>query len=88
MARMTIRVTPRARRDAIEGIAGDGHLRVRVTAAPADGAANEAVCALLASPLGIARSHVRVTAGATSRIKTIDVLDLTVEALKAKLASG
>jgi uncharacterized protein YggU (UPF0235/DUF167 family) len=46
-------------------------LEVRVAQAPADGAANEAVVELLAKALGIRRSEVAITSGATSRHKRV-----------------
>ncbi len=66
---LALHVTPRAGRNAIEGVDGEGRLRLRVSAAPVDGAANEAVVALLAAELGVRRSAVFLTGGATSRYK-------------------
>lgn len=71
--RLALRVTPGARS---EGIAiEDGRLLVKVRAKPQDGAANEAVLALLAEALGIATSRLRLLRGATSREKLVQVLD-------------
>ena len=63
-----VRVQPRARRNEVVEQAGAG-LRVRVTAAPADGEANRAVIALLAEAFGVAPSRVTLVRGATSRDK-------------------
>jgi len=72
-----VRVTPRGGRDAFDGLAtlADGRavLKIRVRAAPEDGAANEAVRRTLARALGRPVSAVRLTAGATARIKTLVV---------------
>jgi uncharacterized protein len=67
-----VRVTPRAARS---GIAGerDGALLVRVTAAPTDGAANEAVVRLIAKVLDIAPSSIRLEHGGTARSKVLSV---------------
>jgi uncharacterized protein YggU (UPF0235/DUF167 family) len=75
--RLTVRVTPRAGRDAVEGwardAAGRALLKLKVRAAPADGQANEAVRRLIAAELGLAPSAVRLVSGAAARIKTLEV---------------
>ena len=67
-----VRVQPRARRNEVVGWQGDV-LRVRVTAAPADGAANRAVTDLLAEVLGVAASRIALVRGAASRDKLFRV---------------
>jgi uncharacterized protein (TIGR00251 family) len=68
-------VTPRSRNEGveIEGGEADRRIRVRVSAPPADGKANDAVVALLAARLGVAGRAVRVVGGATARQKWIEV---------------
>jgi uncharacterized protein len=66
-AEISLRVTPHARRRALEG--ADAALQVYVTAPAADGAANAAVQALLAEALGVAKTKILLVAGATSRHK-------------------
>ena len=75
---------PRAGRDEIVGWQ-DARLRVRVAAPPADGAANEAVRALLAERLALARSRVEIVRGRTARTKVVRVLGLTPEDLSVRL---
>jgi uncharacterized protein (TIGR00251 family) len=70
---IAVRVTPRGGRDEIEGVDDAGELRLRVSAPPADGAANKAAARLLAEALGVPRSTVSVTAGAASRHKRLRV---------------
>jgi hypothetical protein len=84
-ARLTLEVRPRAGRDEIVGWRGD-HLRVRVRAAPADGAANEAVRALLAERLGCARSRIEILQGHAARTKIVRVLDLASDEAARRLA--
>ena len=71
------RLTPKGGRDAIDGVArlsdGTSVLLARVRSAPEDGRANEALCALIAAKLDALVSHVRVAAGAKSRLKRIAV---------------
>jgi uncharacterized protein len=72
--RLALRVTPRARREAIGGVVErpDGaRLEVAVNAAPEDGKANAAVVALLAKALGLSKGNVRVIQGASSRQKLV-----------------
>lgn len=73
MARISVRVTPRASRDAVTGFDGEGVLGVRVTAPPAGGAANAAVSKLLAKALGLPQRDVVLVSGAAARLKTFDV---------------
>jgi uncharacterized protein (TIGR00251 family) len=73
VARFAVHVTPRAAADRIVGFDAEGRLRVRVTAPPADGAANAAVVKLLAKALGIPSRDVVLVSGAASRDKVIDV---------------
>ena len=68
----TVRVTPRASRDAIEG-EYQGALKVRLTAPPLDGRANEALRRLLAESLNVPVSAVRIVAGEKSRMKRVAV---------------
>ncbi|WEX09930.1 DUF167 family protein [Chelativorans sp. AA-79] len=72
-----VRLTPKSSADAVEGIAegpdGRSYLKARVRAVPEDGKANEALERLLAKWLGVAPRDVSVTAGATSRLKTVSV---------------
>ena len=70
--RFQVRLQPRASRDEIVGVA-NGALRIRLHAPPVDGAANEALVRFLANRLDVARSAVRILAGATSRTKTVEV---------------
>jgi uncharacterized protein YggU (UPF0235/DUF167 family) len=71
--KLTVRVTPRAGRDAIQGWDSEGRLAIRVAAAPTDGAANAAVARLLARTLGLPGRDVTLVAGAASRIKVFEL---------------
>ena len=80
--RLAVRLTPRGGADRIDGV-GDGVLRVRVAAPPVAGAANEALCRLLARELGVPRGAVRVASGATGRSKVVEVDGIDGGALAA-----
>ncbi|MBM4467450.1 MAG: YggU family protein [Chloroflexi bacterium] len=60
-----VRVVPRASRNEIVGVQGDA-LKVRLTAPPVEGKANEALVAFLAQRLGVRKSQVEIVAGGTS----------------------
>jgi uncharacterized protein YggU (UPF0235/DUF167 family) len=62
----------------------DGMLRVRVAAGPVDGAANTALIRVLADALGRPPSSIRITAGATSRRKIVQVDGLEPETLRSR----
>lgn len=70
--RIRVVVQPRAARPGIVGRHGDA-LKVRVSAPPEDGRANDEVCRVLADGLGVPRRSVTITAGHASRAKTVDV---------------
>ena len=78
---VALRVTPRSSRDVIEGVDEAGAVRVRVMAAPADGAANTAVLKLVAKTLGVSKSAVTLVAGAASRHKRVRVEGVTRSAV-------
>ena len=83
---LSVRVTPRAARNAVA--LTDHHLLVRLTAPPVDGAANDALLALLAERLHMPRRALTLVRGAASREKLVAVQGLTdVEAVSALLAS-
>ncbi len=84
--RITVRVIPRSKRNSIEWTAGG--LRVRLTAPPVDGAANDALVALLAERLGIAKRDISIVHGTTGRQKIVEVSGMTPEMLEQKLAGG
>jgi hypothetical protein len=66
-------VTPKSRANELRASRADGAIRIRVTAAPEEGRANEAVLALLRERLGLPRGAVRIAAGASSRRKWIEL---------------
>lgn len=74
---VSVRVTPRASKDAIEGIEesadGRSYLKVRLRAVPERGKANAALERLLANALGVSVRQVQVTGGAVSRLKTVTI---------------
>jgi len=86
-----LRVTPRGGRDGIDGIEilSDGRavLKVRVRAVADGGEANRAVTKLLAKTLRVPQASVQIAAGATSRLKQVEISGDT-RALGEKLAAA
>ncbi len=81
---LEVRVQPRARRDEVVGWQGNT-LRVRVTAPPTDGQANQAVIELLADVLGLARSSITLVSGAAGRDKLFRVGQHSLDDLRVLL---
>lgn len=84
--RVPVRVQPRASSEAIVGVHG-GALKVRLTAPPADGAANEALVRFLADTFEIPARDVTIVSGFTSRSKIVELAGVS-EARVRRVASG
>lgn len=68
---LALKVTPRARQEAIGPVNAAGELLVKTRAVAEDGKANTAVIAQLAEAFGLPKSHLEITRGHTSRHKTV-----------------
>lgn len=72
---LTVRLTPRAGRDALDGIRIDAEGRqvlcLRVAAPPVEGTANAALVAFVARRLGLRRTEVSLASGEASRTKRL-----------------
>ena len=76
---LAVRVTPRASRNKIVEVLGDGTIKIHIAAPPVDGEANEQLIAFLAEVLNIPKSRLEIVAGETGRDKLISVLDMDAE---------
>jgi len=85
--RLRLRVTPGARSAGIVGRQGDAW-KVRVTAAPEHGRANDAVLRLLAEALGVPRDDVTLVSGHGSREKTVELTGMETALAERRLASA
>jgi len=81
---LNVRVQPRAKRNAVQPVAGGG-LKVYVTAPPEDGRANDAVVETIAEWLGVKRRQVEIVSGATNRNKVVRVTSISQAQLDAAL---
>jgi len=81
-ARLVLHIVPRAAATAVAGRHGDA-IKIRIAAPPVEGAANEELIGFLASQLGVPRSAITITAGESSRRKTISIAGIeTATALR------
>jgi hypothetical protein len=78
MARLTVKVRPRARRSTVTGRLGDAW-KLDLTAPPVEGKANEECVRLLAEVAGVPRARVRIVTGLTSRTKVVEIEGVTEE---------
>jgi uncharacterized protein len=79
--RFSVRLQPRSSRNEIVGVQGIS-LKVRVTAPPVDGMANEALIDLISELLKTPRRNVCIVSGLTSRTKMIEVRGVDLESVQ------
>ncbi|MBX5445042.1 DUF167 domain-containing protein [Sphaerobacter sp.] len=84
---LSVRVTPRASRTQVDGVA-DGALRVRLAAPPVEGAANRALTEFLADLLRLPKRDVHIVAGERGRQKTILLRGLTPADIRDRLTTA
>jgi uncharacterized protein (TIGR00251 family) len=82
--RLRLRVSPGARSDAVVGRYGDGW-KVRVTAPPEDGKANDAVLRLIAERLRIPGGRVSLVSGPASRDKIVELTGIDAAEAERRL---
>jgi hypothetical protein len=82
---LSLRIQPRASRNAIVGWTGDT-LNIRLTAPPVEGAANAACLAFLADLLDLPQAQLEILRGARSRNKVVQIMGLTRDEVRARLA--
>jgi uncharacterized protein len=81
-----VRVVPRASQSRITG-EHDGALRVRVSAPPVEGAANEELIDTLAKAFRVPRRAVEITSGHASKLKQVRITGVTMSALENLVVS-
>jgi len=84
-AALAIRVTPRARRDEVVEVLADHTIKIRLTAPPVEGKANQALIEFLAKILGVPEAKIEIIAGATGRDKLVSILDMKSEVAQARI---
>ncbi len=68
---MSVRIQPRASKN--EVVSREGGVKIRLTAPPVDGAANEALVRFLADTLCVSKSQVEIVSGHTARDKVVKI---------------
>lgn len=84
---LAVRVTPRASRNEITEIQSDGTVKVRLTAVPVEGEANQALIAFLAEVLGVPPTKLDIVAGMSGKDKLISVLDMDKDEVHRRLVA-
>ena len=85
MARLTVKVHPRAKRSALAGRLGDAW-KLSLAAPPVDGKANDECVRFFAEFAGVPRSRVRIVTGLTSRLKVVEIEGVPQEDLERRLS--
>lgn len=79
--RVSVRVQPRATANEIVGVHGDA-MKVRLTAPPVDGAANEALVSFFSGAFGIPPRDITIVAGSSSRSKVVELTGITADRVR------
>ena len=91
MPRITIKVTPNAKRTEFLGLVelpdSGTALGIKLKAPPVDGKANQALREVIAEALGVPKSAVSIVRGESSRLKVIEVAGVSEEAVQDWIAS-
>lgn len=82
--RISVKVVPNASKDELVGWLGES-LKVRISAPPTDGRANERLCEFLATQLSLSRGAVSLVSGAGSRQKILSIQEISLEELKSRV---
>lgn len=72
--RIYIKVSPRSSKNEVVKIS-EGEYKVKLTAAPVDGKANEALIKILADYFKASKSSINIVGGKTAKIKIVDILN-------------
>jgi uncharacterized protein (TIGR00251 family) len=82
---LAVRITPRASRNEIHEILDDGTVKIRITAAPVEGQANQALIDFLSSVLGVPKTKLEIVAGQSGRDKIVAVENMSAKEVQQKI---
>jgi uncharacterized protein (TIGR00251 family) len=83
--RISVKVIPRSSKNSVEW--EQGSLKVRLTAPPVDGLANEALITLLAGRLALPKHSISIVRGTSARQKTLEIEGLAAEEIEQRLTT-
>jgi len=81
---LKVYLQPKSSKNEIVGSFRDG-IKIKVTASPVEGKANEALIRFLAKELGISISRIEILKGHRSREKTVRISEILDQGLMKKL---
>lgn len=84
-AALSVRITPRMPRNEIQEIMEDGTIKIRLTAPPVDGKANQALIEFLSRILQVPVSAIEIIAGQTGRNKIITIMNLDSDQVQKRI---
>lgn len=82
---LSVRVTPRARKDEVIQVMEDGMVKIRLKAPPVGGKANQALIDFLSRLLDTPPSQIEIIAGHKSRNKLVSVIGIDSSAADRRL---
>jgi len=80
-----VKVIPRAKKNEVAGLMEDGSVRIRLTAPPVEGAANQALVEFLAQLLEIHKNQIEIVAGLSSERKLISLVGISPQSVESIL---
>lgn len=75
---LLLHAQPGAKKTELKGIY-NGRLKIRVSAPPLEGRANNEIIAFFSKLLGLSKAHLQLKSGETSKLKTLEIRQLAVE---------
>jgi uncharacterized protein (TIGR00251 family) len=86
-AALAVRITPRSSRNEVSDVLEDGTVKIRLTAPPVEGQANEALVRFLGEILDLAPSRIEIVAGQTGRDKLVTITGIDSSTLQERIMS-
>ena len=79
---ISVKVIPRAKKNEVAGLMEDGSVRIRITAPPVEGAANQALIEYLSKLLNIHKNQIEIVAGLSSERKLVSLLGISPQSVE------